>query len=743
MVINVSAKWFSCSDKIMEEIGKDSFQKMNLPEQVKALKRILPLIEDPDECKRFMEIIKASVLFSIWQKKLSENEIKAITPHQLWLFWNLSRKKIVVAKLQILIWEYYESLSEEEKTDLNLAGINKSLYIRKQIRATYKKFEGEENEITNVLFQRYKLPFEVVQFIQTFRWESDYQDTLYDIAWEDWDSLDRFFSLNEWTPYLWVNTGLIKRELAYDFTQWTNQITWNYLDKPKNEDEMDARNGFINPNWFLNDIDIETAIKLWWLEKTKYIFWNYFFDWLKRCWIKNPLKFPGFYNLWIFRIKIDEDSEGNKKKLIEMAQHIYEWEINELSQNDFWKLIEELKRIISDFKFSGGLKKFDHPIQTNVGNKQYQWFFSWSKWFENTHIIDIQPQEKNWKRVLRFATDLGQDTVLYILLQISYFIQNKDFIPHNELWREIYQIYNNLSLEWVETFSPHTMAQQYDTLVRKVIWPLSREHKEKKKTIWKPHNVIIYWVYGTGKSQLLTHLISERKYILPNWETIHLEANVININIMEFADLLLKSSSSFRKRLSDIHENTWRPIILVIEDIDTIIKENWLESDPVSQALTIIFEGVWSLPITVVASTNNPEILPQRHLRPNRFDTPIWFQYPIDKQILENIFKTHWEKKWLDKLLQWSISIEEIIENIQEIISKYTPSHIAALCLEIQEEFEFLDISQLTSKEILAKIIWCSKKILVPIQDMTQREESMKKWIASLWSDKPNIWFRK
>ena len=42
---------------------------------------------------------------------------------------------------------------------------------------------------------------------------------------------------------------------------------------------------------------------------------------------------------------------------------------------------------------------------------------------------------------------------------------------------------------------------------------------------------------------------------------------------MEFADLLVKSASSFRKRLSDIHENTGNPIILIIEDIDTIVKE--------------------------------------------------------------------------------------------------------------------------------------------------------------------------
>jgi len=51
------------------------------------------------------------------------------------------------------------------------------------------------------------------------------------------------------------------------------------------------------------------------------------------------------------------------------------------------------------------------------------------------------------------------------------------------------------------------------------------------------------------------------------------------------------------------------------------------------------------LPVTVIASTNNPERLPQRHLRPNRFDTPIGFDYPVKPEILDEVFVTHWRGK--------------------------------------------------------------------------------------------------
>jgi len=349
--------------------------------------------------------------------------------------------------------------------------------------------------------------------------------------------------------------------------------------------------------------------------------------------------------------------------------------------------------------------------------------------------------DKNGKRALRFATELWQDVTLFVMIQTSYFLKNKKLLPAHVVWREIYEMYNKLSLEGVERFDPSSMKEQYDTMVRKVVWPLSAEHKKKKGIIGKPHNMLLYWVYGTGKSQLLTHLIAERKYILPNSEQIRLEANVINIWIMEFADLLVKSVSGFRKRLSDIHENTWRPIILVIEDIDTIVKEQWLDSDPVSQAMTTLFEWVWSLPVTVIASTNNPEILPQRHLRPNRLDTLLSFQYPIEKHLLKSILQAHWERKWLPKMIWNILPLVEIEDSIVERTTHFTPSHISALCLSIYESLEFINIEQMSADWIRSIIDKEINNCLVPVSDMQTRQNSMQKWRASLWSKTNSIGF--
>ena len=544
-------------------------------------------------------------------------------------------------------------------------------------------------------------------------------------------------------PFLEINSARIKREIAFEDDE-TERLTGNYLDASdeKSEEKTDPRNGFINPNWFLYDIEVETALKLWWQEKTKYIFGKYFYSWINQMWIKDVIRLPDFYNFCIFRIKVDEDSEGNKKKLVDIGQHIFEWELPaDFSQAQLASLTKNLRNVISDLCSSGEPKRFVHPIQTTLWVKKFTGYFSGSKGFENTHIIDIQPVNANGKRVLRFATEMGQDTVLFVMTQISSFLKSGKFLPTKDLWREVYMMYNQLSMEGVERFDPSSMKSQYDTLVQKVVWPLSKEYKDQKWSIGKPHSSLFYGVYGTGKSQLLTHLLAERNYTLKNGKNIQLEANVINIGIMEFADLLVKSVSGFRKRLSDIHENTWYPIILVIEDIDTIVKEVWRDSDPVSQAMTTLFEWVGSLPVTVIASTNNPEILPPRHLRPNRIDSLLGFPYPLEPWSLLPILQIHWERKWLKDCLKGVLDINEIEWEILGKIKHFTPSHISALCQSIYEALEFEDLQSLGSNGVKKIIDSEIEQCLVPVDDMNAREASMKKWRESLWAQGKRMGF--
>ncbi len=82
--------------------------------------------------------------------------------------------------------------------------------------------------------------------------------------------------------------------------------------------------------------------------------------------------------------------------------------------------------------------------------------------------------------MLRFATELGQDVTLFVILQVSHFLKNKKTLPTEEIWRNIYGMYNTLALEGVEKFDPSVMQEQYDTIVKKVVWPLSEEYRTEK-----------------------------------------------------------------------------------------------------------------------------------------------------------------------------------------------------------------------------------------------------------------------
>lgn len=746
--IHVSTKLFSPQDWLFEALWDKNFRKLSDIEQVGKLWKLFRehVSTDQELSKQLMAMIRSATLFATGSKTLTDDELLKLSNYEFELMWRLSKKKVALKRFKLILGSYYDKLSEERKQELLEGWISRDKYIHKQIQDVLREFSWISNEILDSLWDDYGFVYDARLFLKTFNPnETDTDETITDKCINNGITPDVIVEAWNKFPFLNINVRRIEKEIMYESDE-SERLTGNYLldqtSSNSHNSMIDNRNGFINPNWFLYDIDVEAAFKLWWSEKTKYIFGRYFRTGIEQMTISEELQLPDYYNFSQFRLKIDEDNSGTKKKLVDMAQHICEWEISkDFSQSDFSLLIKWLRWVLSDLKSSGEPKRFDHPIQTWTGVKNYYWFFSGSKWFENTHIIDVQPFDGNWKRVLRFASELGQDSLLFIQIQISYFLKNKKLLPSGLIWKQVYEMYNRLSLEGVEKFDPTSLKEQYDILVRKVIWPLSIEHKNKKGTIWKAHNMLLYWVYGTGKSQLLTHLISERKYSLPNGEVIQLEANVINIGIMEFADLLVKSISGFRKRLSDIHENTGRPIILVIEDIDTIVKEQWMDSDPVSQAMTTLFEWVGSLPVTVITSTNNPEILPQRHLRPNRLDTLVGFEYPIKTPILKSIFHTHWKKKWLDKILKKVVDFDYIESEILPKIAQFTPSHISAVCLSIYEALEFEDIEKIwetwVKKIIDTEIINC----LVPIDDMKNRESSMIKWRKGLGTNSTKIWF--
>jgi len=308
-----------------------------------------------------------------------KEEILKLSHYELELMGRLSKKKIALVRFKIIIGKAYDELPEARKQELLESWLDKEKYIRRQVRDIYKEFSGVSNEVIDSLWENYGFPYDARLFLKAFNVdEADTEDTLCDVCSTNWSNPDLFIDIWERFPFLWINVRKIEKEMMYEADD-TWRLTGNYLDAVEASTEdiaVDSRNGFINPNWFLYDVDVDIALKLWWPEKTKYIFWRYFRTGIEGMWIAKDLHMPEFYNFSLFRIKLDEDAEGNKKKLVDIAQHISEWELSDdFTQSDFAELVKWLRGVISDFRSSWEPKRFDHPIQTRLGAKKFSGYF--------------------------------------------------------------------------------------------------------------------------------------------------------------------------------------------------------------------------------------------------------------------------------------------------------------------------------------------------------------------------------
>jgi hypothetical protein len=746
------------------ELDNKAFKSLPPEKKIAQMTRILGKLKITDEyqANAIIAIVYKAMQAATEKREYNMSEIIHISPIEVETMTKLSRKKIAVARLKMRLEKYYDEMSDDEKKDLFEKWVDKKTYVSREIRTIQKNFIGLPSDIVTKLMTRYNFDREVYLFIEAFG--NDFgstQESLEDICMQwDYDVLD-ILALIDTAPYLGVQKSRIESEIWIQDSVLHQTLTGNYLITGDGVDVWRwiewvesyevSQGNFINPNWFLYDLDAGVLQKIWWISKTKQVFGKYFFNRIQNIPGIEEIEPPVFYNFCDFKLpqvwsNISDFSPWKSQselKLEPCTQHIFEWELPEnFSLSELHEIAAHMKSVLPDFVFSGKTKDFNHPIKTTKGRLQYSGYFSGESTFFSTSLLVISQvgKKEQKKNILRFSTDESQDTVLFAFVQISHYLKQKTFLKEKHLWIALYRLYNALSLEGVSQFDPHVFKQQYETIVKQVIWPLSIEYANLHNGPGKARNTLLYGLYGTGKSQLLSHIMSERKFKLPNGKNITLNANVIYISVSEFADLLVKNVSSFRKRLSDIHENTGLPIVLVVEDLDTIIKETNNESDPVSQGLTTFFEWVGSLPVTVLASTNNPEVFPTRHIRPNRLDVLLGFDYPLAPKDLAHIVGIHFEKTGLTTNIGAILSKEEFIQRVLPHVLKFTPSHISKLCSDIARELEFEDIEVLILSrldEIISQVI---ENFVISVSDMELRQAGMSQWREKMKTQSSSGW---
>jgi len=740
---------------------RDDFMESAAEQRVKKLKTCLEWIEKLTEEEK--DIVTGwlydALNWSEWNIDLDLDNYDALVRILIEDFYNmskLSKRKIALFWVQRLFKNEYEEL-----TDLEKQKISERDYVKEKVKLLHVYLSKITYWVASNLYDNYKMKLEFMRFYEAYigdiskDWLLEKMDDDYI---SDWDVL----GIWEDFPSSWLDNRALRRVFQTEWrkeTKFSSMLEWFEKDDDNTVDinnfnhiKVEA-NGFINPNWFLYDIGVIDWIKLFWEDKTRYLFGKYFWNAIKNinsgCELKAQL--PWFYNLFWFRLKKDawnaSSWPANEKswpdQFIDMYQHIIEWDLPK-DWDEKW--LEEIgvfmKDLITDLNLSiGWFQEFRHPVKTMDWRVVYRWYFSWVKDFENQHIVCLKNKDNGQKK-LRFASECGQDAFMYFITQISYYLEHNKFLNKNQLFSMIYRNYNLLTTENQEVFDISMFKEQYEALIENVIWPHSIEYINKHWKPWKAKNTLLVWIYGTGKSQFLLNMLKKKKFDL-NGKEFNLNACTVNMTIFELVDVVMKDLSLFKKRLSDIHENTKLPIILLIEDIETIVNERWVESDGVTQALTTFFEWVGSLPVTVIATTNYPERLPNRLVRPKRLEKIVKFDVPLSKEVILNTLEVHisrnlsvpFEVSWIDK--------DDFIKKYFSVFKYFTTSHIADFIGKIKDHYEFkreFNPEYVLSYEDIDKI---QKGLLIPVDDIRMRQKSIDWWYEEMtikWREQ--MWFK-
>jgi len=210
---------------------------------------------------------------------------------------------------------------------------------------------------------------------------------------------------------------------------------------------------------------------------------------------------------------------------------------------------------------------------------------------------------------------------------------------------------------------------------------------------------------------------------------------------MTFTSMILENTWGFRSRIDEIYQNTWQWIILIVEDIDTLVNEEITgQNDKVAQGMTVLLEWINSVPLTVVATANDPAKLSARLIRPNRLNEIIPYYQPTSEQ-KSLVLDQHLNKKWIEisntareKLAATNIFKFGTASHIGKFVDNLSAS------IEIRKYLGEEKVS-LSDDEIIGIAEWVN----ISTDNIKSTEKNIKAWITqSTWkSDESNwaIWF--
>ena len=717
--------------KLLSNIYQQIYNKENIDLDTKQNK-IIKLIKKTETNKDDQWLFELYDIFtSIWIEKASINDFN-INDVLFNILTSKSRKKLLWYKLKQKYpqkeWENFKDYKCRLKKIINdLAWIYK--------------------DDSDVIWDMFNMWIDWLFYRIAMEFWNDSSDAIQNIIrnwWIDEDNIELITNyLKEW----WVNDKYIKKLKEAFFLledvkptltkQSEEKIKWKN-EKALENIEISNRKIIADFNPFLLELWFETAIKTLWYNRFLEVYEKVFFNIAKQILDKTNSNLPTFNKFLKFDVKKLEWKKEESEKKSFTFQFIIEFNVNK----DFnLKNLKDIAILLNEEIWDINLvspeiwESFKHPLSTiDSKNLKYDGYFSDSgEHFSDDNILLIKWE--NWEKKLRLTlANFAQDEYIYLISQIWYYISHWNFIDKHQLYFNIYDKYNK-TLFNEKLFDIKVLKENYEQFVRNIILPLSKEWLN----IWlKPSNILLAWPYGTSKSQFLKHMLLDKKWNFNNKE-FFLNANVIPLGLQEFKTLLLQWIGGIKTRLDQIFQRTSTPIVLLIEDLDTLVNEKsmWV-NDEIAQAMTLFFEWLGSLPVNVITTSNDPTKFSERLIRPNRLSKILIFNRPTIEE-KKKMIKEHLKFKWL-KLNK------EQLENIYKtnVFKEGTASHIGEIVKELDNyikiEKEIFNKKLVLTDEIINKIIW---NITISTKDLSEQEENISNWYKEVsWTIKNHeMWF--
>jgi transitional endoplasmic reticulum ATPase len=205
-----------------------------------------------------------------------------------------------------------------------------------------------------------------------------------------------------------------------------------------------------------------------------------------------------------------------------------------------------------------------------------------------------------------------------------------------------------------------------DALKESVIWPLKSPESFTKLGIRPPRGILLYGPPGTGKTYVVKALANEAG---------------VNLIAVKGPELLSMYVGESERHIRDVFRRAKQvaPSIILFDEIDSLAPKRGLEAGTrvteqvVSQLLTEM-SGIEDIEgVSVIATTNRPDMLDSALLRPGRFDRSIYVPAPDEKTRVE-ILKIHTKSMPLKK----DVNLEKIAREAEG----YSGADLEALARE-------------------------------------------------------------